>query len=162
MDLFAELGFEGTTISAVERRVGLAAGTGSLHRHFSSKESLLRAAVEREVERAIAAMRADRDALPADLDAVRDFEQCLHDIRRFDRLFSLLLAEGQRFPEVQDAVFGALQIADKDANWGEDPVLVVAVAALGGYHLLGLLQGRPFQGVPEAEFIDTLVRLTVS
>jgi AcrR family transcriptional regulator len=36
LDHFAEHGFAGTSISAIERDVGLAAGTGSFHRHFPS------------------------------------------------------------------------------------------------------------------------------
>src|SRR5438128_2202472 len=62
MDLFAQDGFTGTTISEVERRVGLAAGTGSLYRHFPSKEALLRAAVEHEVTKCRAEMEEARAA----------------------------------------------------------------------------------------------------
>ena len=51
LELFAEEGFQGTTISEVERRVGLTPGTGSFYRHFPSKEALLQAAVDSEVER---------------------------------------------------------------------------------------------------------------
>lgn len=51
MDVFAEQGFDGATISEVERRVGLAVGKGSLYRRFPSKEALVEAAVEREVTR---------------------------------------------------------------------------------------------------------------
>ena len=38
LDLFVKEGYSGTTISEVERRVVLAAGTGSFYSHFSSKE----------------------------------------------------------------------------------------------------------------------------
>src|SRR5579862_8137657 len=64
LDVFAEEGFAGATISEVERRVGLAAGTGSLYRHFSSKEELLQAAVGREVSCLRAEMEEARAALP--------------------------------------------------------------------------------------------------
>src|SRR5262245_40928007 len=84
MDLFAQDGFSGTTITEIERRVGLAAGTGSLYRHFPSKEALLRAAVEREVTRCRAAMEDARAALPpvADRDARRTqvYELILRDV----------------------------------------------------------------------------------
>ena len=65
LDLFAEEGFSGTTITEVERRAGLSPGSGSFYRHFPSKEVLLTAAVEREVERLraeIAAVQADTAA----------------------------------------------------------------------------------------------------
>src|SRR2546430_12557852 len=41
MDLFAQEGFMGTTITDIERRVGPPARTGSLYRHLPSKEALL-------------------------------------------------------------------------------------------------------------------------
>src|SRR6516165_3304255 len=95
IDLFAEQGFSGATISEVERRVGLAAGTGSLYRHFPSKEALLQAAVQYEVTRYRAALDVDRAALPLVDDAnerrTQLYEQMLHHVRRFDRLFRLML-----------------------------------------------------------------------
>ena len=54
LDLFVEQGVRGTTISDIERQVGLAAGTGSFYRHFPSKEALLPAAVEREAAQCMA------------------------------------------------------------------------------------------------------------
>jgi AcrR family transcriptional regulator len=57
-DLFAEVGFAGTTVSEIERRVGLAAGSGSVYRHFPSKDELLPAAIEREFNKAFAAIEA--------------------------------------------------------------------------------------------------------
>src|SRR5215510_533633 len=102
MELFAQDGFTGTTITEIERRVGLAAGTGSMYRHFPSKEALLQAAVEHEVTRCRAEMDAARAALPQldDPDAMRAqiYEQLLIDFRRFDRLFRLMLSEGDRVP----------------------------------------------------------------
>src|SRR5436853_1557341 len=47
LDLFLERGFDGTTISDIERAVGLAAGTGSFYRHFRSKDDVFVAAVQR-------------------------------------------------------------------------------------------------------------------
>ena len=164
LELFAEEGFLGTTISAVERKVGLAAGTGSLYRHFASKEALLQAAVQREVERVMAEIDADRVERPQpDDDAERlaqDYAQCLRDLRRFDRLFRLMFTEGDRVPELRAAVSSALAVAGEGSTWDRDPALVVAVAALGGYHLLSELEGRPFRGLPEDSFVQALVGLT--
>jgi AcrR family transcriptional regulator len=44
--LFLARGFDGTTISDIERAVGLAAGTGSFYRHFKSKDDVFVAAVQ--------------------------------------------------------------------------------------------------------------------
>ena len=158
LELFAEEGFLGTTISAVERKVGLAAGTGSLYRHFSSKDELLQAAVDREVGRVMAEIEADRAAAPDDTAA--RLAQLLRHLRRFDRLFRLALTDGERVPEVRAAISNALAAAGEGSTWDRDPTLVVVVAALGGYHLLSGIEDRPFRGMSEARFIETLVGLT--
>jgi AcrR family transcriptional regulator len=163
LELFAEHGYEGTPITAIERRVGLAAGTGSFHRHFRSKEELLHAAVEREVGRLMAEIESASAAAPAVTDphagTVEWLERSLVDIARFDRLFRLMLTEGDRLPDLRATFASALGFDSPTPSWSADVDGVVAVAALAGYHYLGLLQGRPFQGVQAAEFVDALARL---
>jgi AcrR family transcriptional regulator len=164
LDVFAEEGFAGATISEVERRVGLAVGTGSLYRHFSSKEELMQAAVEREVT----LLREDMEAARAGLPRVADpreqrlqiYEQMLRDIRRFDRLFRLMLNEGDRVPELREAIWAAVSRPVPGNPSEEDAVDAVAMAALGGYHLFSLMQGRPFNGVTQERFLRTLVGIT--
>ncbi|WP_232794208.1 MULTISPECIES: TetR/AcrR family transcriptional regulator [Pseudofrankia] len=164
MDVFAEAGFTGATISEVERRVGLAVGTGSLYRHFPSKEALLTAAVEREVTRLRAEMAERRAAIPPSVDPVEHrlhvYEQLLADIRRFDRLFRLMLNEGDRVPELRAAIWTALQRPVLTEPRDEDVVDAIAVSALGGYHLFSTMQGHPFNGVGQEQFLRTLVDLT--
>jgi AcrR family transcriptional regulator len=161
MDLFADNGYAGTPITAIERAVGLAPGTGSFHRHFSSKEELLHAAVEREVTLLLDDIEAGRAALPDVTDPherrVLEYRQCLDDVRRFERLFRLMLTERERLPDLQRTMANALGFAD--SSWDQDLTVVVAVAAVGGYHFLGLMQGRPFQGVPPEDFIDALATM---
>ncbi len=164
MDVFAEDGFGGATISEVERRVGLAVGTGSLYRHFPSKEALLKAAVEREVTRLRAEMAEAQAALPPVEDPVEArrqfYEQRLRDFRRFGRLFRLMLNEGDRAPELREAIWSAVERPVK-ADPGEQEVVdAIALAALGGYHLFSLMQGRPYNAVGEDQFIRTLAELT--
>jgi AcrR family transcriptional regulator len=164
LDVFAEVGFVGATISEIERRVGLAAGTGSLYRHFPSKEALLQAAVEREVSR----LRADMDEARASLPRVADpverrlqvYGQMLSDIHRFDRLFRLMLNEGDRVPELREAIWAAVYRPVPGTPSEEEAVDAVAMAALGGYHLFSLMQGRPFNGVEQERFLRTLVGIT--
>jgi AcrR family transcriptional regulator len=164
MDVFAEDGFTGATISEVERRVGLAVGTGSLHRHFPSKKALLQAAVEREVTLRRAEMAQARAALPREADPatrrLQVYEQMLHDMRRFDRLFRLMLNEGDRVPELRQAIWAALQVPVKATPEEEDVVDAIAQAALGGYHLFSMMQGRPYNGVTEEQFLRSLVEIT--
>jgi AcrR family transcriptional regulator len=169
MELFAEAGFSGTTISEVERRVGLTAGTGSLYRHFPSKEALLVAAMEREIIR-IRAEIAEHAERAVDLDGanspeqrrLRAYRSRLHDMRRCNRLFRLMLSEGERVPELQKAVWAALRVPEKDAPGEADVITAVAEAAIGGYHLFSLMQGRPYNGVAEDQFLEELVTLTMS
>ena len=163
LDLFVDQGVRGTTISDVERAVGLAAGTGSFYRHFPSKEALLRAAVDREAGRCMAEVAAERAAMvePEDPEArfIAAADQLLADIQRFDRLFLLLLAEGDRVPELRQTIIDALGSAQALGPWMDDPTVVVLVAALSGYHLFGLVQGGPFAGVDRDDFIRTLARI---
>lgn len=164
MDVFAEQGFGGATISEVERRVGLAVGTGSLYRHFPSKEALLQAAVEHEVTRLRTEMADARAALPPVADATERrrqvYEQSLHDFRRFDRLFRLMLNEGERVPELRQAIWTALQRPVAEEPDEDDVIDAVAMAALGGYHLFSMMQGRPYNNVTEDRFLRTLTDVT--
>ena len=163
LDLFVEQGVRGTTISDIERQVGLAAGTGSFYRHFPSKEVLLRAAVEREAAQCMAEVHRDRVAMALPDDPEEAFAaraaQTLRDMRRFDRLLRLLLAERDRVPELRDTIVSALGESEALGPWMDDPVVLVTVAALAGYHQFGLVDGGPFSGVDEAEFIATLASL---
>ncbi|MET0149207.1 MAG: helix-turn-helix domain-containing protein [Acidimicrobiales bacterium] len=163
LDLFVEQGVRGTTISDIERQVGLAAGTGSFYRHFPSKEVLLRAVVEREAAQCMAEVHRDRAAMALPDDPQEAFAaraaQTLRDMRRFDRLLRLLLAERDRVPELRDTIVSALGASEALGPWMDDPVVLVTVAALAGYHQFGLVDGGPFSGVDEAEFIATLASL---
>ena len=47
--LFADKGFQGTTVGEIERQAGLTPRAGALYRHFPSKEAVLEAAFERHV-----------------------------------------------------------------------------------------------------------------
>jgi AcrR family transcriptional regulator len=164
LELFSEVGFQGTTISEVERRVGLAAGTGSFYRHFPSKEALLEAAVDREVERVRAEIIEGRSALPEieDPNERRIFmlKLALRDLRRYDRLFRLMLTEGERVPELGQAITRSLQRPNAQIEGEEVPTTVVVLAALGGYHLFSIMQGHPFQDVSEDDFLSLVAGLT--
>lgn len=165
LDLFSDLGFGGTSISEVERRVGLAAGTGSFYRHFRSKEELFHAAVEREVTRCMAAVAAERQPLPDTGShtprSIREFvlRRALRAIRRFDRLFRLIISEGDRVPELRDVIGSALTDLGQSLSWKEHPTEVLLLSALGGYHFFGLVQAQPFQGASEEDFISALAAL---
>ncbi|MFW0783092.1 helix-turn-helix domain-containing protein [Gordonia sp. CPCC 206044] len=57
MRLFGEQGYRATSVAQIEAAAGLAPGAGGLYHHFRSKELLLEAGVDRQLDR----LRALRD-----------------------------------------------------------------------------------------------------
>jgi AcrR family transcriptional regulator len=51
MRLFSVKGYEATSVSQIESAAGLAAGSGALYHHFKSKEALLDAGIDRQLDR---------------------------------------------------------------------------------------------------------------
>jgi AcrR family transcriptional regulator len=63
MSLFAEKGYEATSVGNIESAAGLAPRSGALYQHFRGKEEVLHAAVERQLE-AIDEFPSVMDMLP--------------------------------------------------------------------------------------------------
>src|SRR5258707_10822662 len=57
MRLFSQQGYKATSVAQVEAAAGLAPGSGALYHHFKSKEALLDAGIDRQLDR----RRAMRD-----------------------------------------------------------------------------------------------------
>jgi AcrR family transcriptional regulator len=165
-EVFAEVGFSGFTMTEVERRVGLAVGTGSIYRHFRSRGALLQAVMETELRLHRQATADARAALRQGADPVERrvsiFRQLLRDLHRFNPYFALVLEEGTVPPELRAAVRSALQPDPEDSGDGVDVERLdpYAMAALGGYHLFSIMQGRPFEGIKEDQFLRTLAEMT--
>lgn len=51
MRLFSQHGFKATSVAQIEAAAGLAPGSGALYHHFKSKESLLEAGIDRQLDR---------------------------------------------------------------------------------------------------------------
>jgi AcrR family transcriptional regulator len=51
MRLFSEQGYKATSVAQIEGAAGLAAGSGALYHHFKSKEVLLEAGIDRQLDR---------------------------------------------------------------------------------------------------------------
>ncbi len=60
MRLFGEQGYRATSVAQIEGAAGLAAGSGALYHHFSSKKSLLEAGIDRQLDRRRAMHRPSR------------------------------------------------------------------------------------------------------
>ena len=54
MTLFSRQGFKATSVAQIEAAAGLAPGSGALYHHFKSKESLLEAGIDRQLDRRVA------------------------------------------------------------------------------------------------------------
>ena len=51
MKLFSAKGFDATSVSQIEAAAGLAPGSGALYHHFKSKDALLNAGIDRQLDR---------------------------------------------------------------------------------------------------------------
>ncbi|HSI79492.1 MAG TPA: TetR/AcrR family transcriptional regulator [Solirubrobacterales bacterium] len=103
--LFAERGYQGTTVGEVEAAAGLAPRSGALYRHFPSKRALIEAAIADRVE-AVDALERRFDLLP--LDDLRSelrliARLTLDELDRERDLVRLVMKEGDRFPELAEA-----------------------------------------------------------
>ena len=62
MRLFGEQGYSGTSVSEIEAAAGLSGGSGSLYRHFASKEALLSEGIREQVAAGKGLLGLVRDA----------------------------------------------------------------------------------------------------
>src|SRR5258708_12462762 len=51
MRLFSQQGYRATSINQIEKAAGLVPGCGALYNHFKSKEALLTAGIDRQLDR---------------------------------------------------------------------------------------------------------------
>ncbi|MEX2554222.1 MAG: TetR/AcrR family transcriptional regulator [Actinomycetota bacterium] len=179
-ELFLRQGFVGTTVTQIEAAAELSPGSGSFYRHFRSKQDVLRAVVDREVER----IDAERDLGPelhetgGDVRAAfaRDLRQRLDNLRRIQPLMILLGREREHLGASREnlgklLVARNLQLRSRRlASWMEagaipsrdaDALAAVVLYALTGYHLSQTFFGRSPGGLTAEAFVATLVDLVV-
>jgi AcrR family transcriptional regulator len=164
MELFVERGFEGTTVTAIERAVGLAAGNGSFYRHFRSKEDVLLAVVEREAASVTTEDRLARRALESIEDPKKrlalEYELRLDEMQRLLPLWRLVSAERDRFPELGQLFARSVDAGKWQLAWQDDATHAIALAALTGYAHLKANDDVVFVDISPAEYIAALVEMT--
>jgi AcrR family transcriptional regulator len=101
MRLFAERGYAGASVGAIEEAAGLAPRSGALYQHFKSKDALLRAAVDHELE-AMDDLASVMDMLPlgdlrAELTLLARWN--LASLERRSTLARFLRREGESLPK---------------------------------------------------------------
>jgi AcrR family transcriptional regulator len=165
MRLFSAKGFEATSVSQIEAGAGLAPGSGALYRHFKSKDALLDAGIDRQLDRR-SAMRDIRSLFAG----LGDLHVELTVLGRYllgvvdDEIQLLQIAA--RTPAGQstrlDTAYAALidglnaELADWIAAWG--PTLTqqhcAVLAALGVNGILGARFATSLFHQPEARIPD--------
>jgi AcrR family transcriptional regulator len=166
LDLFLERGFDGTTISDIERAVGLAAGTGSFYRHFRSKDDVFVAAIQRSaseyIEHFLVTLR-ELDGIDDPVERLRrDLHMRLDAVQTFDPIVRLVTAEQERFPELRTSFTARLELDQWQLGWDEHRLPGVVMAALVGYGQLSQLEDSPYRRIPADQFIDELVAMLTS
>jgi AcrR family transcriptional regulator len=181
MRLFGERGYKETTVAQIEAAVGLSPGSGSLYKHFSSKEALLAAGVE-----ALLSDRAElREALePRDMPRrgnIAEMQTLLQIVAsaglnrmRRDRNINRLLFRGlQDFPGLlsryrdgeitanHEAVAVLLSnLADEQSAEHDWPAIAaVLVGATAHYWILTDLFGTHPSGVDEERYTRAVALL---
>lgn len=178
MRLFGEQGYGSTSVAQIEAAAGLSPGSGSLYKHFRSKQELLAAGLDRLLRtgRPIPAppQARDPDALVALLrDVVRIGLRRLEEDRDLNRLLFRGLGA---FPELLQR-FGDEEIrrlheqtvallaeisgpATESADWSA--VAVALQGATAHYWLLRDLFGEHPTGVDEERFVAAVASLAAA
>jgi len=164
LELFIERGIAGTTVSDIERAVGLAAGTGSFYRHFRSKEDLIIPAFRRGVTERVARLDAARVPEtgiddPVERDA-RDYRALLDGMRQFHPLWVLLFSERAQFPAMQEVFVDELGMREWGLDWDRDWLRMIVLSALTGFNQLAMMDATDFATVDPEAFVERLAELT--
>ncbi|MGH3971060.1 MAG: TetR/AcrR family transcriptional regulator [Mycobacterium sp.] len=169
MRLFGEQGYQATSVAQIEAAAGLAPGSGALYHHFKSKEALLDAGIDRQLDRRHA-MR-DMRALFAGLGDLRSELTMLgrYVLAVLDEETQLLqiasrIPSGQsaRLTDAYAALFDGLyaELADWVTGWiptisRQDAVAIAAVGvnALHGKRATSTVFHEPRAAMPDEQYI---------
>lgn len=181
--LFAEAGFDGTTIAGLEQAAGLKPGNGSFYGHFRNKEELLEEVIRNEMQRLDDITDQRKQMLETSLGNSRAellmmFRLRMMGLARVQNFIDILVREQRRFTPERMAVLRERFVeqsnkreADVLAGMAESGELVnrnpSALAAIISSALIGsFLIKRYFGldtigGVSDEEFFNVLADLLV-
>ena len=165
MRLFSAKGFEATSVSQIEAAAGLAAGSGALYRHFKSKDALLDAGIDRQLDRRhamrdIRALFAGLGDLHAELTVLGRY--LLSVIDEEIQLLQIAARTPAGHSARLDTAYAALidglnaELADWIAAWAPTltPANRTVLAALGVNGILGARFATSLFHQPEARIPD--------
>jgi AcrR family transcriptional regulator len=180
MALFADRGFDGTSVGEIERAAGLAARSGALYQYFKGgKEELLRATIERELE-AIDELGSVLDMLPlGDLQAELTLmaRWNLASLERRSQLARFVRRDAARLPnDLRDTLYDRLVdqpyglVVDwlrqrlPDAEPAPDlyPLALILVEPMGSYRSIRQTFGRVPDGIDDERFIAVWVETALA
>jgi AcrR family transcriptional regulator len=176
IELFAENGYEGTSVGEIETAAGLVPRSGALYKHFPSKRALLGAAL---AERMDAIDRIDQrmDLLPLDdigAELMTIGRLALSELESERQLARIVMKEGDRFPEIAADFHDAIVARGRSLaiTWlttrahafgiePKDPEAMAEVmnAALIGRALQSFMFGERLGRVEEERFLAAWVEL---
>jgi AcrR family transcriptional regulator len=176
MRLFGEQGYTATTVAEIEAAAGLSPGSGSLYRHFRSKQELLAEGVRTQIESgedlvAFLSDPAALDALPA---RARLAMVARAGLRRLDRerdLNRLLVRDLARFPDLLTAMregeiqriyrlvtqWLATQAPAAERDWAA--LAAVIIGSVSHYWLLCDVFGEHPSGIDEERYLAALAEM---
>lgn len=169
MRLFGEQGYTATSVAQIEAAAGLAPGSGALYHHFKSKEALLEAGIDRQLDRRhamrdIRALFAGLGDLRSELTMLGRYILAILDEE------SQLLQIASRIPsdrsarvtDAYAALFDGLyaELADWITGWvpsisQQDAAAIAAVGvnALNGKRVTSSLFHAPKAEIPDERYI---------
>lgn len=177
--LFGERGYDSTSVADIQTASGLAAGSGALYKHFSSKQALL----EEAVRRYIAELEKNRaglmEVLPDEPRAALEMiATAVSDAMADDgAVIRVALRDLERFPELLaelwDGLLGALydemaawltaqRLAGRIAVKDPDATAAVLLGSLTYYRILEALIGRTPGDVDVSAYLSAWVDSAVA
>ena len=176
--LFADRGYDRTSVPDIQAAAGLSRGSGALYKHFSSKEALLTAAVERFVETAREGRaELDETATAVDQKARRLVEGMLERLGANRDVLRILWRDLEHFPDLKatarDEIMQRTYLAVADwlrerQRLGElrphdsEAVAAVIVGSVAMFRVFEAIWGEPAIEISDERFTsawsDFLVR----
>lgn len=174
MNLFAERGYDGTSVADIQIAAGLTGGSGALYKHFASKAAVLEAGVDAYLEALTENSRATIRELPADPRAALQViaSSVIDSMTADETVLRVLLRDLDRHPELArrlwdgvlanvytemadwirgQAADGAVRVSDPDA------VAAVLMSALTQWPILRALIKQTPGGLTRDAFVSAWV-----
>lgn len=172
--VFLEIGFGATSMDAIA--VAAKVSKQTVYNHFGSKEELFAAMIRSTCDRMVTAFEQAAKSGKPELTLKGIARQVISKVLDRDRLslYRILMAEGQRFPELGQIFYECgpqvtrKYLADYFIEQNALGTMHVANPAVAADQFFGLLSGCQLkaqlglESAPSQEFIDTYIETTVA